>query len=1118
MHLPFIRQALRIMRLTAFIILFACAQVAARGYSQTVTLSLHNAPIQQVFKEVFRQTGVSTIYRESLFEHFAPVTLHVKDASLDVVLAICFKDQPFTYEIVKMIIVIKEKPVIRSSELSSHAPNNPTLVRGIVKTSDGSPLAGANVVIKGTKLGSTTDINGEFVLQGMPPGKYTLEVSFMGYETFYVDIAVKEANLDITAILTRALSTLDEIQVIAYGTTTKRLNTGNVGTVKAEDIEKQPVSNPLLALEGRVPGLFITQANGLPGGGVTVHIQGQNSINNGTDPLYVIDGIPYVSQMLRTTTGGTGGVLGSSGFSGGNGNPLNYINPADIESIDVLKDADATAIYGSRAANGAILITTKKGKAGQTKADINLQQGWGQITRKLDLLNTQQYLQMRHEALKNDGISVPSSTDYDINGLWDTTRNTDWQKILIGGTAKNTNINASVSGGNATTQYLVGGTYHRETTVFPGDFADQKGSLHFNFNNVSQNQKFRIQLSGNYLVDNNQLPYADFTGTALQLPSDAPILYNADGTLNWAPNASGSSSWTNPLTPLYNSYQNKTNNLIGNAILGYRILPDLDIKSNFGYINIQTNELQATQWLASKPEYRPFGPLLRAAFYSYSNINSWIIEPQATYSRIIGKAKLDVLVGTTIQQNNSNGLDLQGRGYNSDALLSDIHSAATVNVSSSANSVYKYNAVFSRINYNWQDKYIIDITGRRDGSSRFGSQNQFHNFGSIGAAWIFTQESFVQNNLPFISYGKLRGSYGTTGNDQIGDYQFLNLYNIINPTVPYQGTTGLVTNGLPNPYLQWEETKKLQVGMDLGFLKDRIILTTNYVHNRSSNQLLGYQLPIITGVTSITENFPATIQNTAWEFMVNTTNIKTRSFSWVSSVNLTIPQNKMVAFPNLASSSYASSIIIGQPFGILKKYHFLGVDPTTGKYQFADSHGNPTSSPNPSTDNTVLITTLPKFYGGFLNSFSYKGFQLDIMFQFVKQLGSSNPSFGIAIVPGYAGYNQPVSVLSRWQKPGDISSIQRYNSDLSIYSQFNNLRSSDANYLDASYIRLKNLSLSFQLPGKWRQKVNLQDCRVSVQGQNLLTITKFKGIDPETQSINSLPPLRILTVGLKVGL
>ncbi|MDR3715797.1 MAG: SusC/RagA family TonB-linked outer membrane protein [Puia sp.] len=1119
------KTAYRAMKITCVILLIAFLQVSARGTAQTVTLIGKNLAMQQVFDKIEDQTGYGVFIEHNLLVTLRNVDLDEKNVSIDDILQKCFRFQPMllSYNITghTINIIISNG---RRDEISTNELPGPQEISGIVKSESGSPLEGATVEIVGLKAKGLTNEKGEFSIKGIPNGTYQMEITFVGYDKFISKIVVSNNQLKISASLKQATNSLDQIEVVAYGTTTERLNTGNVTTVTAKQIEQQPVDNPLLALEGRVPGLFITQATGVSGGGISVRVQGQNSISYGNDPLYVIDGVPYASQMLSTTTGGFGGILGSSGTlgsgvpAGGNGNPLSYISPGDIESISVLKDADATAIYGSRAANGAILITTKKGKAGQTKVGFNFQDGWGEVTRKLNVMNIQQYLQMRHEALNNDGIS-PSSTDYDINGLWDSTKNANWQKLLLGGTAQYTDLSSTVSGGTANTQFLVGATFHRQTSVFPGDFSDQKGNFHFNLNNVSNDQRFHLQISGSYMVDNNQLPELDLTGSAISLAPDAPNLYNPNGSLNWAPDASGTSSWSNPLQYTYSTYQNKTNNLIGNAILSYQIVKGMEIKSSFGYTNLATNELSKIPLESNSPEIQAaYGTTARVGMYTNSGIESWIIEPQASYKNSVGPGKLDVLVGTTIQQNHNNGTNQTGQGFNSDGQIADIFSAAHVYVNSTVISQYKYNALFGRINYNLQDKYIVNLSGRRDGSSRFGPEDQFHNFWAVGGAWIFNQEAIFKNNMKFLSFGKLRGSYGTSGNDQIGDYAFMSLYSTITPQVPYQGINGLGPNSLPNPYLQWEETKKLQFGLDVGLFKNRLLLTTNYVRNRSSNQLLAYQLPSITGFSAINANLPATVQNTEWEFILNSINIKTAKFSWSSSLNLTIPKNQLLAFPNLENSSYASTLVVGQPLSVQKVFHFLGVDPATGEYQFASKSG-PTFSPTFGTDNSILVNTSPRFYGGFSNTFNYNGLQLDILFQCVKQTGRNNFNFGNNNPPGFQWENQPVSVLSRWQKPGDITSIQRFNSTNSIsYQQTLAAYYSDAGFSNnASFIRLKNVALSYQLPERIIKHLKSQNFRLYIQGQNLLTFTKFKGMDPENQSGSALPPLRVLTVGLKFG-
>ena len=1092
------------MQLTALFLLAAGLTASASGFSQKVTLSEKNAPLEKVFQEIKQQTGYEFLYTDEMLRPAGLISINLKDVELTDALAACFKNQPLTYTIIERTVVVKVKKEAPGPMYADTIQRRLLTVTGRVTDEKGEGLAGASVEMKDGKKSTITDAKGVFELKNVPV-RAVLVISYTGYQKR--EVMVNE-DAPIMVVLPLAMNQLDQAQVIAYGVTTERLAVGNVTTVNEKEIAQQPVNNPLLALEGRVPGLVVTQATGVPGGGVTVRVQGQNSIANGNDPLYVIDGIPYTSQMLPTTSGV---ILGNSGAQGA-GNPLNYINSGDIESIEVLKDADATAIYGSRAANGAILINTKKGKPGKTNVGIKLQNGWGQVTRRLNLLSTREYLQMREEALANDGRTPNPNSDYDLT-LWDTTRYTDWQKVLIGNTAQYSTISGNISGGSENTQYLFGGMFDRETSVFPGSFSDQKGSVHFSLNTASANRKFRFELLENYLMDNNQLPQADVTSLAIGVPPDAPALYNPDGTLNWEPNSSGNTTFRNPLANNYNTYQNRTNNLVSSADLSYDILPGLRIKSNFGYTDIITNEFSGDPLIAKRPEVRANSE--RGASYSTSTIQSWIIEPQINYKRMLFGGKFDALLGSTIQQNKNDGQNYSGVGYNSDAVLRDIQAATSITINRVYNAIYKYTAVFGRINYNLYDKYLIDLTTRRDGSSRFGSENEFHNFGSVGAAWIFSQENLLKGS--FLSFGKIRASYGTTGNDQIGDYQYLTLYNPISSAVAYQNVAALGPTGLPNPYIQWEDTKKAQFGVELGFSHDRILTAVNYAVNRSSNQLLPYNLPDFVGFTTVLENFPATVQNSDWEVSIKTNNIKGNVFNWTSSIYITVPANKLIAFPNLASSTYANTLIVGQPITINEVFRSEGVDPATGVYKFASK----TDPFNPVTpdDATAIINTAPKFYGGFQNSLNYKGFEVDFLFQYSNQLGRNN-LFNLSPIPGELGYggvqgNQPTTVLSRWRTPGNITNIQRYNSDGSLYSSASYALNSNAAYTTASYFRLKNVSISYDMPSKYDQRIGMKSCSIYVRGQNLLTITKYDGLDPENQSIVSLPPLRILVIGIQ---
>lgn len=1073
-----------------------------------ITLFANNRPRREVLRSIEKQAKVTFFYaRKYILMMPENLTIHVTDRPLEEVLKTLLGGTNLDWEVQGNVIWIKEKKKdsllkATQSEIEPDSSINSIVVSGKVTATDGTPIPGATIRIKRTGSGATTDAEGNFSIPETKNNDILL-ISSIGFQSRQINVKGKSIRIQLAI----DVSKLDETVVIAYGTTTKRYNTGNIITVKGDDIQKQPVSNPLASLQGRVSGMIVTQQTGVPGGGFNVQIRGKSSIANGNDPLYIVDGVPYTSTLLRSTQGDQ--IFGTS-ENGSVGSPFSYINPADIERIEVLKDADATAIYGSRGANGVIIITTKKGKPGKTKVDINFYSGAGKVPHFVNLMNTPEYVNMRKEAFKNDNVIPDAANAYDILE-WDTTKYTDWQKKLIGGTARYTDIQASISGGSENVQYLFGGGLHKESTVFPGDFSDQKASAHFSLNTVSNNQKFKSIVSLNYVANKNNLTQFDLISKVTYAPN-SPSLYNSDGTLNWA-----NSLWINPLASLNEGLKTNARNLISNLVLSYEIIKDLEIKVSAGFTNMQIDQIGKTPFSSIDPANWSFS--VRSSNFTNNSIESWIIEPQLTYKVRIGKGNLDVLLGTTLQNKKSTGSMVTGAGFASDDLMESLSGASSITKGVTVNNVYKYNAAFARLNYNLLDKYLINLTARRDGSSRFGPGKQFANFGAIGAAWIFSNESFLKNTNSFLSFGKLRGSYGTTGNDQIGDYRFLDTYN--STYYPYQDVQGLIPAGLFNPNFAWEINKKLEFGIELGFLQDRIYLTGSWYRNRSSNQLVGYNIPSITGATSVLANLPATVENNGIEFTLNSENVKGKTFTWSSSFNLTIPKNKLVAYQDFENSPYFLTYVIGEPLGIIRAFRYKGVNPQTGVYEFFDNKGNATSNPAYVDDQTVLINTAPKFYGGLQNSFNYKGIQLDIFFQFTKQVGRNN-LFYTPIVPGYAGFfNQPIEINDRWQSKGDIKNVQKvsqnYGSDASRAYTF--IQKSDYGYVDASFIRLKNVALSYQIPQNWRSNLHIQGCRIYIQGQNLLTFTKdYLGFDPETQSVNNLPPLRVWAAGIQLTL
>jgi TonB-linked SusC/RagA family outer membrane protein len=1084
------RMAVRIMKLTTIILLAACLQLSARGLTQTVTISVKDAPLLTVLKAIEKQTDFVFFVNNKELQKTKKVSITANNLPLQQVLDMCFKDQPLTYTITgKWINIVPRIVKVEKDNKTSYAAPlpQPIDVRGRVVNEKGEPVL-ASVQVKGTDKGTTTNENGEFQLHDIEDDA-VLVISGVGLETKELKLSGKSPFIVKINIL---VSPLQETIIKGYYTTTRTLNTGNVSKVKREEIQQQPVSNVLFALEGKVPGLFISQGSGTPGSFASVRLRGQNSIANGNDPLYIIDGVPFLSTGISQTF-----------LGGANSSPLNAINPNDIESVEVLKDADATAIYGSRGANGVILITTRNGKAGKTKVDVNFYQGFGKVTREMDLLNTQQYLQMRHEAFKNDGVTPDPNNDFDLT-QWDSTRYTDWQKVFLGKTASITHADISASGGNNNIKYFIGGSFHNEPTITPGNFYARSGSAHFNLNGNSNSQKFNFSFTGNYVNGKRVLPQSDLTNNILLAPN-APKIYNDDGSLNWE-----NYTWTNPFALLRRVANDYTDNLISSLSAGYKILPGLEIKASLNYNDYRLNESKITP-LSS---YIPL--VSRTSFrknqFSTSETKTWNVEPQINYNTSFGKSQLNLLLGSTFLQTNTTALSVNTSGFASDDLIENLAAASSVFIGTNNIAKYKYNAFFARVGYNYNDKYLLNLTARRDGSSRFGPETRFGNFGAIGAGWVFSKESFVQRNLRFLSFGKLRASYGTTGNDQIGDYVYIPTYSSY--SYSYQGLTGLTPTSLPNPHYGWEEVKKMEVGIELGFINNKILLNADYYRNRTGNQLVQYPLATLTGGPSITANLPAVIENKGFEFEFSTVNLKSANFTWRSSFNISFPKNKLVSFPGIEKTSYATRYQVGKSLFVQGLFHSLGVNPESGLYQIQDINNDSLIS---SPEDLTFKEINQKFFGGFSNTLVYKNFQLDFLLQFVKQTGYNY--LRLFNMPGAFGANanEPTLVLNRWQKVGAEAPVQLFSQDygsLAYEAYSNTAYSSDAQISDASFLRLKNVSLSYQLPLSWKNKARLQNARLYIQGQNLLTLTNYLGLDPETKTL--MPPLRTIVFGIQL--
>lgn len=963
------------------------------------------------------------------------------------------------------------------------------IVTGVVTDEQGMPLPGVTVTVKGSNKGTATNIDGEYKIAVDAQG--VLVFSYVGFKAMEIFV---DGRREINVRLAEDITALDEVQINAgYYNTTRRESTGNISRVTAEEIELQPVVSPLQALQGRMAGVEVVTQSGVPGNAPTIRIRGQNSLRNSFDdngnlPLYIIDGVPINSSAIE---GGSSMI--SSGID-----PLSTLNLWNIKSIEVLKDADATAIYGSRGANGVILITTKDGTFSQEEIQIEAQvySGISKVSNKMELLNTKQYLEIRRAAFENDGVE-PLATNAEDLVLWDQERFTNWQDRFFGGTSNITDLNLAASGGTASTFFRIGGSYHLEGSVFPGDWSYQKATGSLSFRHKGFNDRFAINFSSNYGIDNNNLFHGhNFVQDALFLPPNAPAIYNEDGSLNWEDN-----TWDNPFALLANESTAKVRNLITNLGISYRIGGGLVLKASAGYTSLLSNQLRKVTKNSFNPDIRQFQD--HSSSHYTTERQSLIVEPQMVYNTKLGSGNLEGLLGVTFQQSESRNNAMVGTGFPSESLIGNLGAAEEVSVLNSKNIEYRYTAIFARLGYDWKEKYFINLTGRRDGSSRFGPDRRFANFGAIGGAWIFTEESLLNNDRDFLSFGKIRGSYGKTGSDQIPDYGYLDAYEAT------PGPGGLYPTQLTNPDYSWEENKKLEAAIELGFFQDRLNLGVSWYRNRSSNQLVGYPLPSTTGFSSIQANLGATVQNTGWEFELSTLNLQTTNFTWQTFFNLTFPENKLIKFPGIEETSYANIYRVGYPLNISLLYRYNGIDPESGLYSIEDVNKDGRLDYE---DRVVIKNLGRKFYGGLANNLTFKNFSLNFLWEFVKQ-EAPEPYFPN---PGSLG-NQPVDVYGVSMGTGNTAEIQKFSQSFEAFLAHSDALDTNHFYVDASFLRLKNLSVQYNLPKKFRNQVGLNAATFFINGHNLFTVTDYKGLDPSSPGAVAIPSLRTITGGLQLN-
>ncbi|MDX3914641.1 MAG: TonB-dependent receptor [Pseudosphingobacterium sp.] len=950
---------------------------------------------------------------------------------------------------------------------------NSTLQGQVLDSITKEPLPGALVHIEGTTHSVSTDEEGKF---GFVTGQifpYTLEISYIGYEK--KKIIASEAKIEI--LLKPGFNQLNDVVVVGYTTQQRKNLIGSVTKVNPAESKDIPAGGFDAQLQGKVSGVQISSNTGVPGEAVNIRLRGATSINASNDPLYVIDGVFLNTNSLQTVN--TGGKATS---------PIADINPADIESIEVLKDAEATALYGSRGANGVIIITTKRGNFNQKpKVALNLSQGIAKAAKLWELTTGPEHATLVNEYYRNIGQPEPFRPVTEvINGIAGRGLPEEQQTYDRLGeafrTAALTNVDLSISGGAIGTRYYIGGGYNRQESILKPISFDR---LSFKVN-LDQKISDRVQIGTSNTIGRtgrNQARAGDGPqGGLLQAALHTPTYlspYNDQGVLV------GRAGFDN-LTLLLENYDVHSTSLryIGNLYADIQLSSDLKFRSTFSldYNNYDESEYWNNLLIAGSPN--------GLATSAIGQSTTWINEQTITYRKKVNQRHdFGILVGNTLQGSTLKRTSATGRGFASNDFKL-ISSAATT---TSSQDWEKYNLVsfFGRIDYAFDDKYLIDFSLRADGSSRFGSADLWGYFPAVGAAWRIKRENFLKN-LAYLDDLKIRASYGSTGNQNgIGAFAARRLWSGIGSS--YQGIPGIAPEQLANSELRWERTDQLNIGLDATLFKQALDISFNWYRKYTKDGLLPVTLAATTGYDSYTNN-AAEISNKGLELALVSRNIRKTDFSWQSSFNIARNVNKIEKLENPLNYGSRDLILFqeGHPLYSFWVYNQLYVDPQTGDvvYEDVNEDGRITVA-----DRKIMGSIWPDFYGGLTNNFTFKGFDANIFFVFSygNEIYNHNRFFGEAGGARDAARVIFASNLDRWQQPGDITDVPR-----SDGVNVNNYKDGGSRWLeDGSYLRLRSLTIGYTLPKHVTDRWHLDRLRFYLQGNNLFTWTKYSGLDPE---------------------
>lgn len=1081
-----------------------------------VTITVKNQSVRQALKEIERLSNYKFFYNNDLSSLDKKVSITAKDESIESVMNKLLADTDISYKQDNNNLI-----VLTLKATSPKQTSNDLKIKGTVVDETGQPVIGANIVVEGTTNGTISDLDGNFMLQ--VPEKADLRVSYIGYLDQKVKVGT---NTTLRIVLKEDTQTLDEVIVVGYGTMKKSDITGSVASVRLDDLKEGASTSVDQMLLGKSAGVNVVQSSGEPGGGFSVNIRGASSINGGVSPLYVIDGVPIDNSRPVSQ----GSIVGFSDNRSPR-NPMSSINPADIESLEILKDASATAIYGSRGANGVILITTKSGKAEKMKVSYSGSVGIQSPSNKLKLLNAADYKRVLNDIIDASGDTETSKVGEIANGGVGT----DWQDEVTRQNAITHEHQLSFSGGNSKTFYYTSLNYVNQEGIVNNTSFERLGARINLKSDISDKIKIGMNVTGSYMKDN-------FVANGFGVNENAGVMYaayNYDPTVpvrdeegNFA--LSPELQLDNPvaLQEGMTSYSD-TYRFLASAFGEYHITKDLFLRLNLGTDFMNESRKNFVSSLTKQGRF--YGGI---ASNQNSEKSNYIVEATANYNKTIQKHSFGALAGISYQRYVTSYLNNRAADFPNESLGAENLNLGNQETFRIQNSVTgnRLASYIGRVNYSFDDRYLATVTFRADGSSRFGKNNKFGYFPSAALAWRLSNESFLKE-IDQITSLKLRLGWGRTGNQEIGDYPALSTYQSAGSAI-WDGkqVVGTGPAKMPNPDLKWETTDQINLGLDFGVFNNRINGGLDYFWKKTTDMLLQLPVPQSTGYRSILSNV-GRIDNKGIELFLNTVNIDTKDFKWESNITFTSMRNKVKDLGGIdeiivgAGYTHVEQVAIRKPGLPLNSYYGWEV---AGVWQENDDYSKMKEDYKPGdlkyvdqnkdgvindADRVVLGNSFPDFQWSFGNTFSYKNFDLYVFFEGVQGVDMLNGNLIDSYFPIDFKRNKFAEpYLNRWTPENPTNQYPSFTDPLKLGRKVVNSRTLS----DASYVRLKTIRFSYRVP---KFSSLIQSLQLYVTAENLFTITDYVGLDPAINSnnnsnfrmdFNAYPSARTFIFGAKI--